>query len=107
MMAEAQGIGERIGVKFRVDADRRLDGAGAIGAHKISMLLDLEHGRPMEIDPIVTVVQEIGQRLSIPTPTIDVVAALIKLRQAMALAHPEPARNQGTDLTPTLYTRSV
>ena len=107
MMTEAQRIGEKIGVKFRVDADRRLDGAGAIGPHKISMLLDLEHGRPMEIDPIVTVVQEIGQRLSIPTPTIDVVAALIKLRQAMALAHPEPARNQGTDLTPTLYTRSV
>jgi 2-dehydropantoate 2-reductase len=86
MMAEAQLIGERIGIKFRVDADRRLDGAGAVGPHKISMLLDLERGRPMEIDPIVTVVQEIGQRLAIATPTIDVVAALIKLRQATALA---------------------
>jgi 2-dehydropantoate 2-reductase len=84
MMIEAQRIGEAIGVKFRVDADRRLDGAGAVGAHKISMLLDLEQGRPMEIDPIVTVVQEIAQRLAIATPTIDVVAALIKLRQAMA-----------------------
>jgi 2-dehydropantoate 2-reductase len=85
MMAEARRIGERIGVNFRVDADRRLDGAAAIGPHKISMLVDLENGRPMEIDPIVTVVQEIGQRLAIPTPTIDVVAALIKLRQATAL----------------------
>ena len=88
MMMEAQRIGERIGVKFRVDADRRLDGAGAVGPHKISMLLDLERGRPMEIDPIVTVVQEIGQRLAIATPTIDVVAALIKLRQAVALPRP-------------------
>jgi 2-dehydropantoate 2-reductase len=93
MMAEAQGIGERIGVKFRVDADRRLDGAGAIGAHKISMLLDLEHGRPMEIDPIVTVVQEIARCLKIPTPTIDVVAALINLRQAMALGQAGPTDN--------------
>jgi 2-dehydropantoate 2-reductase len=88
MMAEGQRIGESIGVRFRVDADRRLDGAGAVGPHKISMLVDLESGRPMEIDPIVTVVQEIGQRLGISTPTIDVVAALIKLRQVTARGHP-------------------
>jgi 2-dehydropantoate 2-reductase len=88
MMQEAQRIGERIGVRLRVEADRRLDGASAIGPHKISMLVDLETGRPMEIDPIVTVVQEIAQRLSIPTPTIDVVAALIKLRQKTAEAYP-------------------
>jgi 2-dehydropantoate 2-reductase len=88
MMAEGQRIGESIGVRFRVDTDRRLDGAAAVGPHKISMLVDLESGRPMEIDPIVTVVQEIGQRLGISTPTIDVVAALINLRQATARAHP-------------------
>jgi 2-dehydropantoate 2-reductase len=84
MMAEGRRLAEKIGVNLRVDADRRLDGAAAIGPHKISMLVDLESGRPMEIDPIVTVVQEIGQRLAIPTPTIDVVAALIKLRQRTA-----------------------
>jgi 2-dehydropantoate 2-reductase len=88
MMAEGQRIGESIGVRFRVDADRRLDGAAAVGPHKISMLVDLESGRPMEIDPIVTVVQEIGQRLGISTPTIDVVAALIKLREVTARGHP-------------------
>jgi 2-dehydropantoate 2-reductase len=88
MMSEARRIGEAIGVNFRVDADRRLDGAAAIGPHKISMLVDLETGRPMEIDPIVTVVQEIGQRLEIPTPTVDTVAALIKLRQRTALGIP-------------------
>jgi 2-dehydropantoate 2-reductase len=84
MMAEGRQVGEAIGVSFRVDADRRLDGAAAIGPHKISMLVDLESGRPMEIDPIVTAVQEIGQRLRIPTPTIDVVASLINLRQRTA-----------------------
>ncbi len=88
MMAEGRQIGERIGVKLRVDAERRLDGAAAVGPHKISMLVDLESGRLMEIDPIVTVVQEIGQRLAIPTPTIDIVAALINLRQATARGHP-------------------
>jgi 2-dehydropantoate 2-reductase len=84
MMLEARHVAERIGVRLRVDAERRLDGAGAIGAHKISMLVDLETGRPMEIDPIVTVVQEIARRVSMPTPTIDAVAALIRLRQKTA-----------------------
>ncbi len=84
MMAEARLIGERIGMKFRVDAQRRLDGAGAIGAHRISMLLDLQNGRPMEIDPIVTVVQEMGCLVGIATPIIDSVAALIRLRQSTA-----------------------
>jgi 2-dehydropantoate 2-reductase len=88
MMLEARVIAERIGVRLRVDADRRLDGASAIGPHKISMLVDLESGRPMEIEPIVTVVQEIAQRLSVATPTIDVVAALIKLRQKTAQSDP-------------------
>ena len=86
MMAEARTIGEAIGVSFRVDAERRLDGAAAIGPHKISMLVDLESGRPMEIDPIVTAVQEIGRRLAIPCPTVDVVASLINLRER--IAHP-------------------
>jgi 2-dehydropantoate 2-reductase len=86
MMAEGRAIGEKIGVSFRVDAERRLDGAAAIGPHKISMLVDLESGRPMEIDPIVTVVQEIGRRLGMSTPIIDTVAALIRLRQRVAQA---------------------
>jgi len=91
MMAEGRAIGEKIGVSFRVDAERRLDGAAAVGPHKISMLVDLESGRPMEIDPIVTVVQEIGRRLAIATPFIDTVAALIKLRERIARSQPAAA----------------
>src|SRR6201987_598009 len=53
MIAEARGVGEAIGIRFRVDAERRLDGAAAVGPHKISMLVDLESGRPMEVAPIV------------------------------------------------------
>ena len=48
MMEEAKAIGEHLGLKLRVDVERRLDGAGALGAHRISMLQDLLHGRPME-----------------------------------------------------------
>ncbi|NDU78724.1 2-dehydropantoate 2-reductase, partial [Actinomadura sp. DSM 109109] len=73
MMVEAQQIAETFGVKFRVDVDRRIEGGRKVGAHKTSMLQDLERGRPMEIDPLVTVVQEMGRMTQIPTPTIDTV----------------------------------
>jgi 2-dehydropantoate 2-reductase len=67
MMREAATIGERLGLRLRVDADRRLDGAGALGAHKMSMLQDLERGRTMEIEALVGVIQELGQRTGTPT----------------------------------------
>jgi 2-dehydropantoate 2-reductase len=71
-------------VHFRVDIERRINGAGAVGAHKTSMLQDLERGRPMEIDPLVTVIQEIGRLLDMPTPTIDTVLALVGQRAKIA-----------------------
>ena len=80
MMREAQAIAERLGVRFRVDLERRLDGARKVGAHKTSMLQDLERGRPLEIDALVTAVQELGRLVEVPTPTLDMVLALIQHR---------------------------
>ncbi|MCB1496236.1 MAG: 2-dehydropantoate 2-reductase [Bauldia sp.] len=80
MMAEAQAIGETLGVAFPIDVDRRIEGAGAVGAHKTSMLQDLERGRPMEIDALVTAVQELGRLVAVPTPAIDSVLALVRHR---------------------------
>jgi 2-dehydropantoate 2-reductase len=87
MMVEAQQIAEKLGVNFRVDVERRINGAGAVGAHKTSMLQDLQLGRPMEIDPLVTVVQEMGRLTDMPTPTLDVVLALIKQRAQTVTVH--------------------
>jgi 2-dehydropantoate 2-reductase len=84
IMVEAREIADRLGIQFRVDVDRRIEGARKVGAHKTSMLQDLERGRPMEIVPLVTVVQEFGRKLNIPTPTIDVVHALVALRAKVA-----------------------
>ena len=78
MMLEAQTIGERLGVKFRVDVDRRINGAAKVGAHKTSMLQDLERGRPLEIDALVTAVQELGRAVDVPTPHIDSVLGLVQ-----------------------------
>lgn len=78
MMLEAQAIGERLGVRFLIPVDRRIKGAGDVGEHKTSMLQDLERGRPMEIDALVTAVQELGRLTGQPTPTIDTVLALVR-----------------------------
>jgi 2-dehydropantoate 2-reductase len=84
MMLETQAIAELFGVKFRVDVERRIEGARKVGAHKTSMLQDLERGRPMEIDPLVTVVQEMGRLTKIPTPAIDAVLGLVIQRAKVA-----------------------
>jgi 2-dehydropantoate 2-reductase len=87
MMTEAQIIAEKLKVRFRVDIERRINGAGRVGAHKTSMLQDLERGRPMEIDALVAVIQEMGQLTSTPTPTIDTVLALVRQRAKIAGLH--------------------
>ncbi len=84
MMQEAKEIGEKLGVRFGVDTEQRIAGAGAVGAHKTSMLQDLERGRPLEIDALVTAVQELGRLVGVSTPAIDTVLALVKLRARMA-----------------------
>ncbi|MEX0285980.1 MAG: 2-dehydropantoate 2-reductase [Paracoccaceae bacterium] len=84
MMVEAQEIAETLGVKFPIDVDRRIDGGAAVGAHRTSMLQDLDQGRPMEIDALVGSVQELGRIVGVATPTIDMVLALVQQRARSA-----------------------
>ncbi|SHH20148.1 ketopantoate reductase [Cognatiyoonia sediminum] len=84
MMVEAQEIAEKLGVKFPIDVDRRIKGGAEVGAHRTSMLQDLDQGRPMEIDALVGSVQELGRVTGTPTPTIDTVLSLVALRGRVA-----------------------
>jgi 2-dehydropantoate 2-reductase len=84
MMLEAQTIAEALGVRFPIDVDRRIEGGAAVGAHRTSMLQDLDAGRPMEIDALVGAVQELGRLTGTPTPAIDTVLALVRLRARVA-----------------------
>ena len=84
MMLEAQAIAEKLGVTFPIDVERRIDGGAAVGAHRTSMLQDLDAGRPLEIDALVRSVRELGEITATPTPTIDIVLALITLRARVA-----------------------
>jgi len=84
MMVEAQEIAEKLGVKFPIDVDRRIDGGAAVGAHRTSMLQDLQAGRPLETEALVGSVQELGRITDTATPTIDTVLALTRLRAKSA-----------------------
>ncbi len=79
MMREAQAIGEKLGVPFKVSLEKRIAGAEAVGAHKTSMLQDVETGRVLELDALVKSVIELGRITGTPTPAIEHVYALAAL----------------------------
>ncbi len=84
MMLEAEAVARKLGVDFPVDVDTRIAWGAEVGAHKTSMLQDLEKGRPMEIDALVASVSELGRLTSVATPTIDTLLALVRLRARVA-----------------------
>jgi len=80
MMKEARAVAKKLGVVLRMPIDKRIAGAEAVGAHKTSMLQDVEHGRPLELAALVGSVVELGRITGVPTPTIAAihqVAALL------------------------------
>ncbi len=79
MMLEAQAVGTALGVAFKVDVERRINGAQAVGQHKTSMLQDVESGRQLELDALVKSVIELGQIAGVPTPAIIQIHALASL----------------------------
>lgn len=79
MMSEAQRVGEALGVQFRIGLDQRIAGAEAVGAHKTSMLQDVENGRALELAALVAAVIELGRIAGVPTPTIEAIHAATAL----------------------------
>ena len=85
MMREAQAVAEKLGVRFKISLEQRIAGAEAVGAHKTSMLQDVEHGRALELEALVGSVVELGRITATPTPTIEAVyAATSLLAQTLA-----------------------
>jgi 2-dehydropantoate 2-reductase len=79
MMSEAQTVAEKLGVQFKISLDKRIAGAEAVGAHKTSMLVDVEHGRAIELEALVGSVLELGRITDTPTPMIAAIYAATKL----------------------------
>ena len=85
MMYETKALNEALGIDIpEIFIERRLDAAGAIKGHKTSMLQDLERSRSLQIDALMTAIQELGRMTKVPTPNIDVVLALIQERGRQA-----------------------
>jgi 2-dehydropantoate 2-reductase len=79
VMTEAAAVATRLGLELPVSIEQRMAGAEKVGAHKTSMLQDLEAGRPMEIEAVVGAVVELGERLGVPMPATRAVYACVKL----------------------------
>ncbi len=79
MMTEAQQVGQKLGVEFKISLDQRIAGAEAVGAHKTSMLQDVENGRALELQALVGSVVELARITETPTPSIDAIYAVTSL----------------------------
>jgi 2-dehydropantoate 2-reductase len=79
-MLEMQAVAERLGARFDKAVDARIDDGAYVGDFKTSMLQDFEAGRPVEIDPIVFAVVELGRRVGVATPMLEAIGALTRLR---------------------------
>ena len=79
MMKEAREIAEKLGIEFRHTIERRINGAEAVGAHKTSMLQDVEARRSLEVEALIGAVIELGRLTNTPSPAIDAVYACVKL----------------------------
>ena len=70
LMQECQSVGEKIGVKFNISIDHRIKAATSIIGHKPSTTQDLHAKRPLEIDPIIGSIIEIGNKININTENL-------------------------------------
>jgi 2-dehydropantoate 2-reductase len=82
IFAECAAVAERLGVRFAVPLERRMQAGFAVGAHKTSMLQDLEAGKPLELDCLSGAVIELADRLGVDVPHVRTVHACTKLLAA-------------------------
>ncbi len=79
LMEEVDAVARAMGAEVAVSVEKRMDGAATTGAHKTSMLQDLEAGRPLEVDALLGAVVELADGAGVPVPSLRVVYRLTKL----------------------------
>jgi 2-dehydropantoate 2-reductase len=79
IMTETETVAARVGIELPVSIEQRMAGAEKVGAHKTSMLQDLEAGRPLELDAIAGGVVELADRIGMPVPATRAVYGTVKL----------------------------
>jgi 2-dehydropantoate 2-reductase len=84
VMREVLEIGRAVGVDAAIDPEARIDMARALGSFKTSMLQDLEAGKPLEIDGLLTGTLEIAREAGVAAPFTATLLGLIRVRAAQA-----------------------
>jgi len=79
IMTETEAVAGKLGIEMPISIDQRMAGAEKVGAHKTSMLQDLESGRPLELEAVVGAVVELGDRLGVAMPATRAVYACAKM----------------------------
>ena len=89
IMGEAKRIGARIGCPIEQSGEERNAVTRKLGAFKTSMLQDVEAQRGVELDALVSVVREIGQKTGEATPNIDALLGLARLHARVRGLYPQ------------------
>ena len=92
IMSEVEAVANRLGMELPISIEQRIAGAEKVGEHKTSMLQDLELGRPMELDPVVGAVVELGDKLGVAMPHTRTVYASTKLLEATLMNRKESSK---------------
>lgn len=79
LMDEAAAVASALGVRLEVSVEKRQAGAERIKDHKTSMLQDVEHGRPLELDPLLGAVLEIADLVDVATPALRAIYGSVRL----------------------------
>ncbi len=88
VMLEAREIGARIGIPIHQQPEDRHQVTRKLGAFKTSMLQDVEAGKPVELDALVTVVKELGELTGVATPFTDALLGLARLHARVRGLYP-------------------
>jgi 2-dehydropantoate 2-reductase len=80
IMRECLAIGRAVGVDADIDPEARMDMARKLGRFKTSMLQDLENGKALEIDGLLTATLEVARKAAVAAPATESLLGLIRLR---------------------------
>ncbi|MBC6463433.1 2-dehydropantoate 2-reductase [Actinomadura sp. HBU206391] len=85
MMRETLDVAASLGCRPEISIERRLAGAERAGDHKTSTLQDLEKGKPLELDVILSAVVELADLTSTRVPTLRAINAVADILNEKAL----------------------
>ena len=80
MMLEAEKVANALGISFPYGVERRIEITAMAGARKTSTLQDFERGKPLEIEPLLGAVVELGDLAGQPMPLCRAILALVRER---------------------------